>query len=147
MNDLSVPQLASLHQPLFTAQVKKALRDDEGWLVLLDPMLIERTRETLIGMVSSLDAQIERYDGTDPQWLRAVNSLKRFAKARLDAMPISMVPITSGNREARAWRALCATLADALESEDYLAIDRLHTPYGGLTVRQWLINRKEKQAS
>lgn len=53
----------------------------------------------------------------------------------------------SGQRAARAWRALAHELAEALEDADTAAeLDHIKIPFDGITVREWLQIRREKRA-
>jgi hypothetical protein len=67
-----------------------------------------------------------------------------LARGRLDAMP-PVEPRPSASRETRAWRSFSAKLAAALDEGDPTALDRLKTPYGGMTAREWLAAREEKK--
>jgi hypothetical protein len=149
MSDLTIAELAALDGKGFIGQIKKRLRDDEAWIALLDPVLIERTRYSLNRMVGSIDAQKERAireEGVpDPKWLKGMDLLRRYAKERLDSMAPPRAAVISGSREARAWKSFSVRLARALESGDLAAIDKLTTPYGGMTAREWLAAREEKR--
>lgn len=150
MPELTAPQLAALDGKSYTDQIKMRLRDDQTWGQLLDPMLADRTRWTLNRMIASIDAQKERIaqtGTTKANWLSGVNALRRHTKARLDAMGPEEAPMVSTSKEARAWRAFSFQLAGALEAGNPLALDTITTPYGGLTARQWLTAREQKEAA
>lgn len=136
-------RLIDLDPRAYNKLVKETLRDDDAWLALVTPQLIDKTRTTLLKMIVSIDTQIEGYNGGDTQWLKNINRLRHYAKTRLDAMPPVAV---SGNQETKAWQGFCERLATALRDNDTGAIDRLRTPYGGLTARQWLNKRQEKRS-
>ena len=148
MPDLTVDQLAVLDAKEYTDQIKMRLRDDKWWVIMLNPALIERTRASLNRIVDSIDLQKTRVaaeGATEESWLIKVNALRRHAKKRLDAIgPCHTANLTS-SKEARAWRAFSARLAGALEQSDPVALEAITTPYGGLTARQWLEARDQKQ--
>lgn len=147
MPELTVPQLAALDGKSFAAEVKTRLRNNEEWVVLLDPVLVERTRYSLSRIVDSIDAQKARVaeEGvSDPKWLTKINRLRGYAKARLDAMAPPEAPVSS-SKEARAWKLFSARLAAELDAADPEALDTLKTPYGGMTAREWLTAREEKK--
>lgn len=146
--ELTLSQLAALDHKGYVHQIKARLRDDERWLVLLDPVLVERTRASLARVIDSIDAQKTRVaeeGDVDQKWLHSINGLRRHAKARLDAIAPTVAPVISGSKEARAWRRFSARLAGVLESADHPALDELKAPYGGLTAREWLAAREEKE--
>lgn len=145
----AVEELATLGGREFIGEVKSRLRNDARWQVMLSPALIDRTRWALGRIISSIDEQIERVtlSGTaEESWLMSINALRRYAKLRYDTMP-SDTPIQamSTTKEARAWRAFSARLAHILDGYDPTALDDLKTPYGGLSAREWLAAREEKQ--
>lgn len=147
--DLSVSQLVALDAKSFGIEMRLRLRRDEYWAVLLEPPLIERTRFTLVKIITSIDAQRLRAAeaGTTTEgWLRGINALQRWSQERLAALPPASVPmLVSGSREARAWRGLSARLAEELERIAPEALEEFQTPYGGLTLSQWLKARREKE--
>lgn len=148
MPDLTIPQLAALDGRSYASEVKARLRDNEAWVALLDPVLVERTRYILNRLVDSVDAQKARVaveGASDPNWLRNANRLRNYAKTRLDAMAPPEAPILSSSKETRAWRSFSAQLASALAAADPRALDTLKTPYGGMTAREWLTAREEKK--
>lgn len=148
MPELTVSQLAALDGRSYTGEVKARLRDDDSWIVLLDPVLVERTRYTLNRMIGSIDSQVTRVteeEEPDPKWLGSITTLRGYVKARLDAMAPPELPPVASSKEARAWRAFSAQLAEALGEVHPRALDALRTPYGGLTARQWLDAREEKK--
>jgi len=149
---MSIPALASLDGRGYITVMKSRLRDDEAWDELLDPILVERTRWGLTRLIESIDDQKERAvreHDADPSWLRSVNTLQRLAKGRLEALEAlegTGSPATlASSREARAWRGFAARLARILAEADPEALQRLRTPYGGLTAAEWLSAREEKQ--
>lgn len=150
MPDLTIAELASLDGKGYTAELKLRLRDNDAWAILVEPQLIQRTRFTLNRMIDSIDGQIERItaEGTATEsWLKGINSLRRLVKLRLDALVILTEYGPSTSKEIRAWRTFSALLAAALDEEDSSALDALKTPYGGLTAREWLAVRREKEAA
>lgn len=152
MPELSVAELAALPNREYVAQVKLRLRDDEAWLVVLDPHIITRTRWALVRIVQSIDQQRLRAqnDGTATEsWLRSTAALRRYAKDRLDRMPVmeEIGQYRSANREAKAWRAFSAALARRLAETDPESLESVLAPYGGLTASQWLSARDEKRGA
>lgn len=142
--------LASLDARSFTAAVKARLRDEKGWDEMLDPLIIERTRETLARMIDSIDSQKERVSeqiGDTEDWLKKINALRRWCQSRLDAMAPREAATISNTKETRAWKSFSARLAQALADDDVEALDKLRAPYGGLTAREWLAAREEKQSA
>lgn len=143
---MTIPELAALNVKAYVAELKTRLRDDETWVELLDPVLVERTRGVLTRMIESIDAQRARAaetGGDDERWLHGMADLRRYTVKRLDAMP---PPIgASGSKESKAWRAFAAQLAEELAIVDPLTLNKLRTPYGGLTAREWLKARNEKR--
>jgi len=147
MSNQTVHELGLLDGKSFTAAVKNRLRNDEAWSILMHPLLIDRTRDCLTHIVESIDEQKARIlsAGTeDPVWLRNIDALRRYVIVRLDSMGAAPVPVLSTSKEAARWRSFSAQLAMALETGDTDALDRLKTPYGGLTARAWLAAREEK---
>lgn len=150
MPELTIAELASLESRAYVDEIKARLRDDNAWVLMLDPVLCDRTRWGLVRIINSIDAQKQRADGVGPthdKWLVSVNALRRHAKRRLDMMvPVESVHLgaISTSKEARAWRAFSARLAVALHEGDSSALDSLTTPYGGLTARQWMTAREQK---
>lgn len=134
----------------FADEVKARLRDDARWAVMAEPDTIVRTRKALTRMIASIDVQKERaalLDSTDAKWVYGVNLLRRYAKARLDVMaPLDDEAMVSETKSSRAWRAFGARLAQAMSEGDCEALDTIQTPYGGLTTREWLAAREEKQS-
>ncbi len=150
MPDMSLAELASLPNREYIVQVKLRLRNDEAWLTVLDPRLAGRTRWALSRIIQSIDQQrlrVERDGTATDSWLRSVESLRRYAKDRLDKMPLpeEVTPHRSANREAKAWRAFSATLARRLAQADPESLEVVLAPYGGLTAAQWLSARDEKR--
>jgi hypothetical protein len=148
MPDRMIVALASLDGRGYMAQVKERLRDDDAWDTMLAPEIIERTRWALTRLIESIEeqkarAKAENRAGVD--WLRGVNSLQRLAQGRLEALTPQEPTQRSNTREARLWRAFSARLARALDSGDPTALDRIRAPYSGLTAREWLEAREEKQ--
>jgi len=144
-DDMSLAKLVALDNRKYAEVVKGYLRDDESWPQLLHPIVAPRTRVSLQGIIQSIDRQIERIGDADPEWRRGASVLRRYANDRLSKMapePQGMVP---GSKEARAWRAFSARLARALAENDSAALDRIQTPYGGLTAREWLSVREERR--
>lgn len=148
MSELTVPELAALDARGFAEQVKTRLRDDRAWVMMLEPVLVDRTRLVLANLIESIDWQkVRAANGAppDPSWLRNIDKLRGYAKKRLDAMPPSTMRVVSSSKEARAWRAFSARLARALGILDPVALDRLRTPYGDMTAREWLAAREGKR--
>jgi hypothetical protein len=148
MPEHMIEDLASLDGRGYMDQIKSRLRDDEAWEVLLNPVLIERTRWGLNRLIESITEQKVRAEerGTvGAAWLKGVNSLQRLARGRLETLAPQEPVQRSSGREARAWRAFSARLARALDAGDPTALDRLQVPYGGLTAREWLAAREEKR--
>jgi hypothetical protein len=147
--ELSVGQLAALDAKAFTTELRVRLRRDDYWAILLEPSIIERTRYTLVKIIASVDAQRLRaaQEGTTTEhWLRAINALQRWSQERLNAMPPAPeAPLVPSNRETRAWKGFSARLAEELERVEPEALERIQTPYGGLTLSQWLAARREKE--
>jgi hypothetical protein len=149
---MSIPALASLDGRGYITEMKARLRDDAAWDELLDPTLVERTRWGLNRLIESIEEQKERAvreHDADPGWLRAVNTLQGLAQGRLEGLEGvdargSATPASS--REARAWRGFAARLARVLAEADPAALQRLRTPYGGLTAAEWLSAREEKKS-
>lgn len=153
LNGMTIAELALLTPKDYTNAMRLSLRDEVRWARFMDPTLIERTRHSLGRLISSIDAQrlsVRLETDSDRDWLRAVNALQGWARDRLVTFPpLPMLP-ESNNKEIRAWKALSATLADELGSIAPEALDRLRTPYGNLTLRQWLAivhEREEHNAS
>lgn len=147
MSELTLANLLAMRPIEYSAVVKARLRNDEEWVILLDPVLANRTRGVLNRIIDSIEAQKERAreEGqTDTSWVHRMNTLHRYVKQRLEAMGASEGVIESRTKEARAWKAFGARLAAALADEAWEAIDEIHTPYGQLTARQWLESREAK---
>jgi len=138
--------LAALDVKSYVAELKSRLRDDQRWADMLDPLLVERTRDVLTRMIESLDAQKARAvrDGiSDSRWLHGMGDLRRYALRRLEVMPL---PIGgSSSKESKAWRAFSARLAEELLVVDPLTLNKLKAPYGDMTAREWLKARNEKR--
>lgn len=148
--DLSVSELAALPIRDYANELRVRLRREEAWAVLLDPTLIERTRHALTRIIASIDVQrlnAAQKGTTTPEWLRSINSLQQWSRERLEALPAPQSAPVSVSREARLWRALAAELAHALACGDLDAIDRVKTPFGNLTARQWISARADKEAT
>jgi len=142
----TLAEIAALDMRGYTAEVKTRLRSDEAWLMMLEPIVLERTRFTLQRIIHSIDLQKARVDASgtvDAKWLSSVNALRRHASARLDVMPPSTAPV-SANRDVRAWRSFSARLARLLDESTPGVLDHVEAPYGGLTARQWLEAREAK---
>ncbi len=141
MPRLTPAQLAALAPREYITEIKARLRDDVAWLELLDPRLVERTRWGLTQIIESIDRQRARIADTDPEWTRRSTALKGWAQERLSVMapPLSGV---SSTKEARAWRAFSARLAQELAKRDPGALELLEAPYGGLTAAEWLEKRE-----
>lgn len=143
---LTIAEIAALDMRGYVAELKARLRNDEAWVSMLEPVLVERTRFTLGKIISSIDAQKARVDAegsVDAKWLSSVNALRRHATARLDLMPPAVAPI-SANRDVRAWRAFSARLARLLDESSPGVLDGIEAPHGGLTATQWLKAREAK---
>jgi hypothetical protein len=146
----AVGRLAALDNRAFNEEVKSRMRNNDAWVLLLHPAIIERTRATLKRLIRSLNEQRDRgmaEHTNDTSWLRSMESLKRIARERLDQMPpqpFPDLPALSNTRETRSWRALAAALADELIASGSPAADELYTPYGALTVREWAERRHAK---
>lgn len=144
MPEPTVAELAALAGREYIEQIKSRLRDDERWVVMLDPILVERTRWALTRIIDSIDAQKERVlaAGTETEgWLIRIGSLRSYAQSRLGRIaPVGV----STSKEARAWRAFSASLATALADIDPSALETLQAPYGGLSAAAWLQKRNEK---
>lgn len=148
MPELTTAELAALDSREYRFEVKERIRDDEAWLELLAPELIDRTRWALINMIASIDDQKKRVAAagpTDLLWLTRVNTLRRYTKARLDRMPPGPTLTLSNRKEARAWRAFSATLARLLIEHAPEALQGIEAPYDGLGVAEWLSLRDEKK--
>lgn len=146
MSETTVTELAALNPRDYTAEMKARLGDDRAWAIMLEPLLMERTRGHLTRMIDSIDSQKKRVAETgssETGWLHGINLLRRLASARLDTMPPPMDG-AGGAKQAKAWRAFSAELAEELESVAPAALTRIKTPYGGLTALQWLSARREK---
>lgn len=146
---MSVPALAALDPRTYTTEVKARLGDDIAWAVLLDPVLVERTRRALASLVASIEDQKLRATDegdADLRWWKSVNRLQELAQGRLATLtPRNTDRTPASSREARAWRGFAARLAQVLAEADPDALTRLQTPYGGLTAAEWLNARDEKQ--
>ncbi len=146
---MSVPALAALDPRTYTTEVKARLGNDIAWAVLLDPVLVERTRRSLASLVASIEDQKLRATDegdADLRWWKSVNRLQGLAQGRLATLtPRNTDRTTASSREARAWRGFAARLAQVLAEADPEALTRLQTPYGGLTAAEWLNARDEKQ--
>lgn len=140
-----MPELRKLGGREYIAEIKARLRDDEAWKVLLAPDLVEKTRWGLTQIINSIDEQKKRVRDDD-RWLKTVTSLRRWCKERLDALPVSDLPVVSGSKEAQVWRAFAARLAVVLDDYDPTALENMQAPYGGLTAREWIDAREEKRS-
>jgi hypothetical protein len=148
MPDRMIVALASLDGRAYMGQVKERLRDDDAWDTLLAPEIIERTRWALTRLIESIEEQKARAKSegrAGADWLRGVNSLQRLAQGRLEVLTPQEPSPRPGGREARAWRQFSARLARALDGGDPTALDRIRVPYSGLTAREWMTAREEKQ--
>lgn len=146
MPDLTVPALAALNPREYAHAIKERLRDDEAWAILLDPILVDRTRWSLKSIITSIDFQKKRSEEsgrTDTSWLTKIDTLRFLASGRLERMAPEPQN-ASGRKEAQAWRSFAAKLAQALEDGDSGALDTLRTPYGNMTASEWLAARDEK---
>lgn len=148
LNTLTIAELTKLDSREYTNAMRMCLRTDVLWQRFLDPALEGRTWFNLTRLIASIDAQQARAvleTEKDRLWLRGIMSLQRWARERLDVMPARVELPTSGTKEARAWRALSAMLADELRIAAPEALDRLKAPYGGLTVNEWMTARENKK--
>lgn len=144
MPELTPNELEALDARSYVAEVKARLRDREKWEVMVSARLAGRTRWALARMVDSMDAQIERAVEPTEEWLRRINTLRRYVTLRLDQMPPLDVAVRSTTKEARAWRAFSARLARTIRETHPEVLDQVWAPYGGMTAAQWLSAREEK---
>lgn len=142
MPRLTTAALAALGGRDYIMEIKHRLRNDEAWLELLDPALVDRTRWGLSRLIESLDDQLERAEEPSEDWVRRVTALRRYAATRLAKIAPSGL---SSTKEAKAWRAFGAKLAGALEESDPDVLHEIKTPYGALSAAQWLAVRREKR--
>lgn len=152
---MSEAALAAADGRTFIDEMKRRLGDDEAWEEMLTPLLRARTKWGLTMLIDSLAKQRERavYNNqADARWLVSVDTLRRIAQSRLQEMsywrgarePVEVVTVPS-SREARAWRGLAASLAEELGKHDPVALEEFTTPYGGLSVAEWLNAREAKR--
>ena len=137
-------ELLAMWSRAYTNEVKSRLRNDADWAQMLEPVLVERTRDALAHMLQSIDEQKERItaQGTaTPKWLSNINSLRGSVQRRWDQMQGSVPAAVSARRETRAWKSYSVRLATALVAQDWDALDTIKTPYGNLTARQWLLTK------
>lgn len=138
--------LAAMSKPDYINEVRARVGDDDGWVILLHPALVERTRWALGRLIDNLDRQKAR--GGDPDWLKRLAVLRKHVYHRLDRLPPAVQPIMeytpSSTKESQKWRAFSAALARVLAGYDQEALERIQAPYGGLSALKWLEAREEK---
>lgn len=151
MPELTIAELVSMEPREYVGEIKSRLRDDEAWAVLLSPELMARTRWALGRIISSIDDQKARIlgaGGGDATWLKRVDSLRRYAKTRLDRIaPEDEAYALSSSKESKAWRSFSAQLARALVDGDPTALDRVRPPYADMSVLEWLEARDNKRGA
>ena len=154
MPEVTVAKLLKLDGKAYANEVKRRLTDNDAWLILLDPRLVEKTRFALTRMIVSIDAQKVRAALREPmdtpearRWLHGIGLLRGYVTRRLEEMPTPVELPSSSTKEARAWRAFSAQLADELAKVDPEALERIRAPYGVLTASQWRSARQAKAAN
>lgn len=144
MSEQMTAYLAGLDHKQYSREMQIRFKDDKAWLDMLDPRIVERTRSALVWMIDSIKAQQEaarKRGENDKDWVKRGNLLASYAAQHLSKMPPEP---PSSTKEAQAWRAFSAKLAQALRDNDTKAIKTIRAPYSGLTASEWLIAREEK---
>jgi len=149
LQQLVIQRLLTATGREYIDEIKRRLRNDDAWALMVCPELEERTRWALSRIIESIDDQVRRASersDTPPteDWLRRVNTLRRYVGNRLSEMEPVEVAARSNTKEAQAWRAFSARLARRLEEAAPGALETIWTPYGGMTAAQWLAVREER---
>lgn len=141
-------QLKNLSGRDFTNEVKARLRDDSAWVVLLDPIVIQRTAWALGRMIDSLNEQLARGRAArfpDEAWILAMETLRRLAVRRQEGLETAGRPPVADSRQARAWRGFAARLAAILEEQSPDLIEGMVIPFDNLPVSDWLEARRAEE--
>lgn len=145
--NMNPERLLKLDPHTYRTAIKTHLKDEEGWAMFCMPETVYRTRVEIDYMLGSIDSQKERViasgTGTE-QWVRSIDGLRRMLVTRLLRLPPTDIPVVSGNKEARAWRAFSARLADELAKIAPESLDTIQAPYGGESAAQWREAREGK---
>lgn len=145
--NINPDRLMKLDAHTYRATIKMCLKDDYHWPMFETDQTVLRTRVELNYMIESIDAQKERVraSGTSTEsWIRSIDGLRRMLVEKLMKLPATDLPLVSGNKEARTWRAFSARLADELAKVAPAALETIQAPYGGQSAAQWREAREEK---
>ena len=129
------------------------LGDSFGSLAEMKPFLDDRVNrralEYLNDVLDRVDSQLAKFsDGptADPDWVKRTKGFRNLVDSKMRLVQGRVSP-TSKN-DATQWKLLAHKLAvlvrDSDDPETYGALDAVITPFSGLTARQWLQRRIEK---
>ena len=121
----------------------------------LDDRVNQRALEYLLDVRDRVDSQLAKYsDGptADPDWVRRTTGFRSLVEGKVRLVQGRVGGKESGHigakNDASQWKNLAHQLAvlvrDSDDPETYEALDAVITPFSGLTARQWLQRRIEK---
>lgn len=136
---------ANLEHEEFHDWIAKNLNYKNDWKELLTSETIERTADSLDGLISSLKQQLADYGDApnpDPSWSKRTKNMLAMAESRMRQIDRH----TSKASQVSQWKAFAHDLVDIINDSDMDAeLDIEMAPFGGLTAREWRDRRDEKR--
>jgi len=144
MTDTTNP--ANLEGEEFHDWIASHLAYRQDWSRLLVHEHLQRTRDSVDGLLQVLNDQLEEYGGSDKDWTRRTTGMKKMAEGRMRQL----------NRHAEGtgpgisgWKKFADTLVGLIiESGDDALVDMLDDvmiPVGGLNAGDWWDRRRDKR--
>lgn len=113
------------------------------WSQLLVSEHLNRTIDSVEGLIDSLERQIEEHGGKNEVWDRRTRNMLKMAEGRL--RQLRRHASVDGNKLVE-WKAFAHSLVDIIDDSDMAdELDIEMAPVGGLTARQWRDRRDEKR--
>ena len=154
MNDIDIlttEELLDLSREEFDDELAGSL----GSLAEMEPFLDDRvnqhTLEYLVNVRDRVDSQLNQFSTgptSDPNWVQRTQGFRRLVDSKVRLVEGRISRKGSIKTDIAQWKQLAHNLAvlvrDSEDPETYEALDAVITPFSGLTARQWLQRRIEK---
>lgn len=139
----------------FVEQIEGTLGNTDNFAPFLAPEVLPKTLDYLEQLRDSLESQLETWTPETPNfdadWAKRTQGFRSLVLTRTKLVKRRLGlevahPGVSRNVELSAWKRFAHRLCEVLDDyeEASLELDVLEAPFGGLTARQWLARRIEK---
>lgn len=152
---MNVHDLEDLSTPEFNDELSQEFRNLDDFWVFLEPTIVRRTAEYLTLLRDTVDGQLLAHGGVkpgEPDWGLRTKGFRGLVTSRLHMAQGRIRTAEAkdgGTNTGRQWkrtlhRLVELLLVDERDGGEWPELDDILTPFGDISLRDWVERRLEK---